>query len=794
MRVSLLRPGDLPTLLLGGFDLVARSGQDPGGHTPRTPTADLVVTSADRARLGNLGLRYRILVEDLEEQAAENLGPPPAASSQAPPNFGTGGQGGYYTYAEILGLLDHYAQNYPAIVGVRQVIGTSVEGRPLYALKISDNPAQSEAEPKILLDALHHAREPMAVQTLLFLLHHLATGYGVDPSITQLIDSREIWMVPVVNPDGYVFNETNSPAGGGMWRKNRRSFGACSGVDLNRNYPTFFAFDDFGSGADPCMETFRGAGPLSEPESAAFDQLAAREGFEVVVSLHAHGELLLHPLGYQAQAPANVALYREHGADLSARNGYLPGAISDLLITVNGNAVDHHDLAYGSEAWAFEVGTSFWPPLSEMLPVAEQNLEPLLLLIRYAGALLTPTGHAVSDDVGNRNGCADPGEELDLLVVLKNQGNRSTPGGVTASLTSLDPQLTVLRPQISIGPIAAQQEDSLPVGGLRLRVAASARPGERIPLTLTVAWGGFSVEHTLVLEVGTLRRIAVDHLESDLGWTAGVAGDDAMTGIWTRGDPVQIDHYQNEAQPEDDTTAFPGTHCFITGNNGSAAGQDDVDDGVTTLITPRFSLADTRDPVLRYNRFYWCSKGDNPLIIDVSNDNGLSWVNLETVNGRPNVWLPKQWRLGDFVAPTDAMRIRILARDPLNNSVTEALIDDLELFDFGLTPQVVVFGKLAPGGQVEVQMAGQPGVQLLLFLAYGTGSIRLNGVSGIFGLDPGSARIVQNLGVPADGLLRTPVAIPANPQLVGAQVFLQTIALEPIPVVSNVAVLTLISP
>ena len=791
-RVHLAGPADLETLQLHGFDLVSRDPGDPGHG--RFGSVDLLVARSDLARLDRIGLAYRILQENLEQRFAERLGSPPMSSSQAPPNFGAGSQGGYYSLAEIEALLDHYAWTYPSIVSAKQVIGTSVEGRPIHALKISDNPGQSESEPKILLDALHHAREPMSVQTLLYLLHQIVVGYGSDPLITSLVNEREIWMVPVVNPDGYFFNETTFPGGGGLWRKNRQAFGSCVGVDLNRNYSTYFAFDDYGSSNDPCMETYRGPSALSAPEAAAMDLLAARERFEMVVSLHSHGELLLHPLGYIEQAAQNVALYKEHGEELAVGNGYLPGAVSDLLVTVNGNALDHHDLAYGSEAWAFEVGTSFWPPLSEMLPVAQENLEPLLLLIRYAGAYLVQSGLEVSDASGNGNGRADPGEVVDLLLAVRNKGHVATSGQATVTLGCADPNLSLLSGTTTLPSVAALAESSTGPGGIQVVVSSGALAGDRIPLTLTLAFDGFSVTSELFLEVGTLRLIAVDDLESDLGWTAGLPGDDALTGVWVRSDPIQIDHYQNEAQPDDDTTSAPGTHCYVTGNGGTAAGQDDVDDGATTLVTPTFSLADTHDPILRYNRFYWCSNGANPLTIDASNDDGSTWVNLETVTGRPNAWTSREWRLGDYLTPTARMKVRFVATDPLNNSVTEALIDDLELFDFGQAPHVMIFGKPAITGRVEIQIAALPGTQTLLFLALGTGSTSLHGVSGTFGLDLLSQRIIQNAAVPGSGMLRTTLPIPPHPPLVGLQVFLQAVALEATPVLSNVAELTVVNP
>ena len=105
--------------------------------------------------------------------------------------------------------------------GIMLNIGTTGEGRPIYAIRISDNPNTDEPEPAILFTAMHHAREPMSPHILVYTMQELAAHYGTDSVITNLVNEREIWFIPMVNPDGYAFNEATSPSGGGLWRKRR---------------------------------------------------------------------------------------------------------------------------------------------------------------------------------------------------------------------------------------------------------------------------------------------------------------------------------------------------------------------------------------------------------------------------------------------------------------------------------------------------------------------------------------------------------------------------------------------
>ena len=144
----------------------------------------------------------------------------------------------------MLDELDQMHQLYPNLISARSDIKDptsdenphiheTYEGRFLQWVKISDNPNDNENEPEILYTALHHAREPGSLQQLIFYMWYLLENYAQDDVIKEILDNTELYFVPCVNPDGYIYNETNDPQGGGMWRKNRYNN---HGVDNNRNY------------------------------------------------------------------------------------------------------------------------------------------------------------------------------------------------------------------------------------------------------------------------------------------------------------------------------------------------------------------------------------------------------------------------------------------------------------------------------------------------------------------------------------------------------------------------------
>ncbi len=173
-----------------------------------------------------------------------------------------------------------------------------------------------------------------------------------------------------------------------------------------------------------------------------------------------------------------------------------------------------------------------------------------------------------------------------------------------------------------------------------------------------------------------------DTLETASGWVVGAPGDTATTGIWTRVDPVGTG-----AQPEDDHTPDPGVMCFITGQGvpGANPGDDDVDNGATTLTSPSFNAAvGVGEAYIGYWRWYSNDLGTNPnqdhMPILISNDGGQTWTQLEDVTQNANAWVYKQWKVSDFVAPTNQVRLRFVARDDPPGSIVEAGVDDVRVF------------------------------------------------------------------------------------------------------------------
>jgi len=357
-------------------------GLDPAGHGPGE-SLDFVLTAAEVSRVRALGFEPVLL---------PRLRGGPLATAQSPlakPNLGA-----YHTWSEAGAEMASYAAAYPTLAQI-DTIGTSLEGRAITAIKISDNVSLDESEPEILIVGCHHARELMSVEIPLYVMRRLLDGYGTDPVITALVDTRQIWIVPVANPDGYVYVENNSSGqSSGWWRKNRRPNADGSfGVDLNRNYGYQWGYNDVGSSPDPTTETYRGTGPFSEPETSVLRDFIASRRFTSSLSFHSYGDLVLYPWGYDLLNTPDNAVFAALGDSMAIQNGYRAGNPKSHAIYLTNGEMD--DWVYGETAlkpplygFTFEVNTAaeggFDPAESLIGPTCDANWGPVLTMLRYA--------------------------------------------------------------------------------------------------------------------------------------------------------------------------------------------------------------------------------------------------------------------------------------------------------------------------------------------------------------------------------------------------------------------------
>lgn len=314
------------------------------------------------------------------------------------------GRTGYHSYTEVTSEVAAVAAAHPDIVS-RFSIGKSYQGRDLWAVKISDNVNVDEAEPEVMFDGTHHADEHMGTEMTLHILHWLVDGYGSDARITKIVNTREIWIVFLVNPDGAEYDISGGKFH--FWRKNRQPTpGTTSiGTDLNRNYGYHWGGGGRTS-SNPKAITYRGIRAFSTPEDRAMRDFMAsrvvngRQQIRTAITFHENGRLVMWPYGYtMADLPSDMTA-QDHtalasiGRHMAKTNGYRPEQASDLYIS-SGTTRDYQYGVYRIFAYTFEMSVKDYPDDSLIASETGRNKEAVLYLMERAWCPVSVLGAAV---------------------------------------------------------------------------------------------------------------------------------------------------------------------------------------------------------------------------------------------------------------------------------------------------------------------------------------------------------------------------------------------------------------
>ena len=355
-------------------------------------------STADARRLERLPFRLLSGAEPRLPERADGL----QADSRAFPTADSG----YHSYQEMSDETAAIAAAHPAIVS-RRSLGTSYQGRQIWALKISDNVAADESEPELLFTHNQHAREHLTVEMAMYLLNELSSEYGTDSRITSVVNTREIWIVPSINPDGAEFDvSTGSYA---MWRKNRQPNAGSTavGTDLNRNWDWMWGCCG-GSSGTFSSETYRGATAWSAPETRVIrDFVNSRivggvQQIKAGIDFHTYSELVLWPYGYTTANTAagltadDEATFRTLGVNMASTNGYTPEQASDLYIT-DGSIDDwlwgqHKIFGYTFEMFPTTSSPGFYPADENIPAQTSRNREAVLRLAETADCMYRVIG------------------------------------------------------------------------------------------------------------------------------------------------------------------------------------------------------------------------------------------------------------------------------------------------------------------------------------------------------------------------------------------------------------------
>jgi murein tripeptide amidase MpaA len=656
--------------------------------------------------LQNSGFRYEVLIDDWHSYYA-NL--PKLSDSEKQSflqlskekynveGFGYGSMGGFFTLNEINARLDSMYQLYPNIITQKFQIGTTIEGRPIYAVKISDNPNVNENEPQVQFNALIHAREPQAMMTIMYYMYYLLENYGTNPEVTYLVNNREIYFIPCINPDGYEYNRSTNPNGGGMWRKNRRlNSGGSYGVDLNRNFAYMWGINNTGSSGDPTSETYRGTAPFSEPETQAIRNFTNSKNFKTTLNYHTYSNLLLYPWGYVNQPTPDNNIFVEYSTDMVAFNGYENGQPPAILYDVNGSA---DDWMYGEQsskpkifAMTPEVGSSgFWPSQAEIFPLAIENLRPNLYITWVAGGFVDLINPTFSQQYFN------PGDNVQLIIPsVKNKG-LSDAENVTLTLSSDNPEINITSGTINVGNVAARtsvnlnQSFAFTIGNIPADVTVKM-------LVTTLTDGTPMKVDTMRFVVGTPVLLLADTTNNiNTMWTITATPSTPAWGVTT--------------------SSF---HSAPNSYTDSPLGQYVNNATVTMTLTNPINLSSYSNPKLSFWTKWDIENNWDCGQVKISTNNGSTWTNLQGLytnpasgqgaqvpagqpvyDGTQTNWVQEEINLTGLTSAQSKLRFELKT----DGSVTKDgwYVDDISIYIYAVVPvELASFTATALENSVEL--------------------------------------------------------------------------------------------
>jgi len=584
-----------------------------------------------------------------------------------PSNFNLGSMGGFLTYQEFLNELDAMATQFPNLITTKSGISNflTVENRPIYWVRISDNPTSDETtEPEVLYSSIHHAREPNALSEVIFYMWYLLENYASNSEIKYLVDNTEMYFVPCVNPDGYVYNQTTNPNGGGMHRKNRRNVGTTNkGVDLNRNYS--YGWGTTGVSTNVNDDTYPGTGAFSEVETQAMKWFCENRDFVYASNAHTYSNGLLHPIGTTTNEFAvDHNYFQAYTGHMSKYNGYTYMKSSSLY-PASGDSDDYMykvDLNVKPQIYAItpEVGSSddgFWPASSNIIGICKDMMFPNLiqahlshkyLIVSDLDASIIETQTGVFNHSAYRLGHEDGAVVISIEPL---QGIQSVGSSVSYSLSLMQTQngtiSYVLNPSIQFGDI--------------------------VKYVLKTDYGLWIKRDTIVKTYGAMTLQISDDASNNSNWTGG----------WSL---TSSDYYS-------------ASNSFTDSPSGNYSNNSDKFYTFSNII----DLSQATDAMVTYYAKWDIETDFDMCQFQVSNDNGATWnaqcgkytvqgtnangsvqANLEPVyEGLQSTWVKEEINLSDYIGQSIKVRFELKADGGLQKD--GFYFDDFQVL-YNLTP------------------------------------------------------------------------------------------------------------
>ena len=606
-------------------------------HHGEAHKVTLELSTTEHDLLKNTGMQTRVLIDDLSTfyadrakrdlpkakaqleaakrkahaknaEAAQDLGCT-EDSFPVPVNFHLGSMGGFTSYQEMLDDLDKMRLLYPDLISVRTPASTTIktlEGREVYYVKVSDNPDVNEPEAEVLYTGVHHAREPLSMMNQLYFMWYLLENYATDPKVKKLVDNTELYFIPVVNPDGYIYNETTNPEGGGLWRKNRRmNEDGTYGVDPNRNYGFNWGLNNTGSSPITSSAIYRGIAPFSEAETQIVRDFTLQHDFINAFHNHSYSNLLLRPWGYTQNVNPDEELFDEISEQMCWHNRYEYGNSNDVIYATNGDANDWNYENLSKRrilSWTPEIGSwdegGFWPSPIYILPQCQRQMKMSLILAQSAanfGVLNDLTPYSVNS--------------LNSSLTFSIEHLSLVPGSFTVSVSSSSPYVTsITNPNMSTANLDSTDFEIL---STNFTIADNTPVNTNIAFDIVVNNGTYDIYSATIRKVYQATKVFYDAAENLDNWTA--------TGFWGT----------------TNTTAFEGNSCITDSPTRN------IFTTTTTLrLNTPIDLSNINNPVLEYYAKWDLYRLSDYVKVEAST-NAIDWTPLCGVYTKPRTSSPQ---------------------------------------------------------------------------------------------------------------------------------------------------------
>jgi hypothetical protein len=642
---------------------------DHSGSDEHEPGIVAEISEAEIQVLKENNIRYKILINDVsrfyaKRNLAQRSSSAPAGTCNyinvnKPTYFHLGSMGGFFTLTEMQQILDSMALLYPNLITVKQALSPqSIEGRDIWYVKISDNPNVDEPEPEMLYTSLHHAREPQSLSQLIFYMWWLLENYASNPEVQATINNSELYFIPCVNPDGYVYNETTNPGGGGMWRKNRRNNGGGTfGVDLNRNYGYNWGFDNIGSSPTSSSDTYRGTAAFSEPEIQAVRNFCNNHQFLTALNAHTYGNLLIYPWGYLPSIYTPDSSTFVNWAVLLTRHSRFLYGTGDQTVNYTTNG-DSDDWMYGEQGTkpkilsmtpeAGAAGDGFWPASSRIIDICKTTFYQNYYLARVIGT------YAIAQD--------EQDHFLSNTGYLKYNLQRLglSPGSFTVSIVPVGTEISSVGADKIYPSLNLSQRifDSI-----SYNLAGGLNPGQAVKYLIGVN-NGYTTHYDTISKIyGTPVTLFSDNGSS-------TSTNYTTSGTWG----LSTTQYKS---PPSSITDSP------SGNYGS-----NVNKSITTNV--QVNLVGAIYGHLQYYTRFEIEKDYDKAQILVSTNNGASWSNIcaphETppasfggtnplYDGKQDGWVKEEVNLSSYLGQN--IRLRFTLTSDFGTAKDGFYFDDL---------------------------------------------------------------------------------------------------------------------